>query len=162
MYYCLTLSERTGTKVSDSTSSEFTFNDIFLNDQRVVFKEDGVTVSYTVDRDGNVDTNPKDLIKIYCYAGSSADPVQVEDFPPNNPIPTADWAMPNWNASMEMNDLIFAIVRIDYSKEKNITSLPTVTFKITNSMTKPGDCLYDYMTNTRYGAGIAVEDIYVA
>jgi len=26
-------------------------------------------------------------------------------------------------------------------------------------MDQPGDVLYDYMTNTRYGAGIPVEDI---
>jgi hypothetical protein len=28
-----------------------------------------------------------------------------------------------------------------------------------NSMTQPGDVLYDMMTNTRYGAGIAPADI---
>jgi hypothetical protein len=26
-------------------------------------------------------------------------------------------------------------------------------------MTQPGDCLLDYMTNTRYGAGIAAQEI---
>jgi hypothetical protein len=32
-------------------------------------------------------------------------------------------------------------------------------FKIQNSMTLPGDCIYDYMTNTRYGAGIDPAEI---
>jgi hypothetical protein len=36
-----------------------------------------------------------------------------------------------------------------------------MTFVIENSMKLAGDCLYDLMTNTRYGAGINPEEIYV-
>jgi hypothetical protein len=53
-----------------------------------------------------------------------------------------------------MSNLVFVIVRVDYNKDKNITGLGDLTFEIKNSMKLPGDCLYDYMTNTRYGAGI--------
>lgn len=161
MYYVLTLSEKTGTKVSDNADSTFAFNDVYINDQRLVMKADGITVDYTVDRDGNVDESMKDLVKVYCYSGSSTDPVQIEDYNPSSTLPNANSVMPNWTSNHTMSDLVFAIVKIDYSKEKNLTSVPKVTFHITNSMSLPGDCLYDYMTNTRYGAGIAVEDIYV-
>jgi hypothetical protein len=61
-----------------------------------------------------------------------------------------------------MSDLVFAIIRLDYDAEKNVTGLGNVRFKISNSMTQPGDCLYDYMTNTRYGAGIDPTEIYAS
>jgi hypothetical protein len=59
-----------------------------------------------------------------------------------------------------MNNLAFAIVRIDYDKEKDVTSLGEFKFRINNTMYQAGDCLYDYMTNTRYGAGIDSGEIY--
>lgn len=162
MYYVLTLSEKTGAKASDSLDSIFTFNDVYVNDQRIVFQSDGVTAAYSVDRDGNIDYSVKDLVRVYCFDGSSINGTSVEDYPYQGAFQNAYDIMPNWTSDHMMNDLVFAIVRIDYSKEKNLTSVPTLTFHVTNSMTLPGDCLYDYMTNTRYGAGIAPEEIYVA
>lgn len=58
-----------------------------------------------------------------------------------------------------MDDLVFAIVKITYSKDKGMNRLPNMQFTITNSMKLPGDCLYDYMTSTRYGAAIPAADI---
>jgi hypothetical protein len=69
--------------------------------------------------------------------------------------------MPNWGTDHTMNDLVFALVRVDYNKEKNVTGLGTIDFKMKNTMTQSGDVLYDYMTNTRYGAGIDPAEIYV-
>jgi hypothetical protein len=59
-----------------------------------------------------------------------------------------------------MSDLVFAVVQITYSRENGITALPNMRFHLRNSMTLPGDCMLDYMTNTRYGAGIPAEEIY--
>jgi hypothetical protein len=58
-----------------------------------------------------------------------------------------------------MEDLIFVLVRVDYNREKNITGLADMLFHVTNSMMLPGDCVYDYLTNTRFGAGISSADI---
>jgi hypothetical protein len=58
-----------------------------------------------------------------------------------------------------MNELIFSVVRVEYSREKNVTGIGDLKFHIQNSMFLPGDVLYDYMTNTRYGAGIAQAEI---
>ena len=42
------------------------------------------------------------------------------------------------------------------------TAAPSsVKFHVTNSMTQPGDCIYDYMTNEMYGAGIDPAEISV-
>jgi hypothetical protein len=68
--------------------------------------------------------------------------------------------MPTWTASHTMDELIFAVVRIDYNREKNVTALGDMTFVVENTMSRAGDCLYDYMTNDKYGAGIDPQYIY--
>lgn len=159
MYYCLTLSERTGNLLSTGAASTYTFKDIHWNDQRIVFKTDGITVDYTVDRSGVVDHSLKDLVKIYCYAGNSDTP-QVPQGYTNGSLPAAYNVFPDWTADThDMNDLIFAVVEVTYSQANGVDGLGTVIFQIENSMSLPGDVLYDYMKSERYGAGIATAEI---
>ena len=58
-----------------------------------------------------------------------------------------------------MNNLAFVLVSIVYNAEKNLTGLGNMQFKVTNTMKQPGDVLFDYMTNARYGAGIPEAEI---
>lgn len=160
MYFCLTISEKTGTKVSDSTASSYIYRDVYWNNERVVFQADGVTVDYTVDNTGEQNTDIQGLVKIYLYAGNSETPTTIPIY--SNSTPNAYTIMPTWTSNHMMNDLIFAIIRVDYNSEKNVNGLPAIQFDIENSMTLPGDCLYDMMTNTRYGAGIDSSEIYVS
>lgn len=160
MWYVLTLCEQTGTKLSDSLASEYTFRDAYWNDARVIFKSDAVTVDYTVDREGNVDSSLSGLVEIHFYN-------EDDQLPPDNYSADGAWVparsrVPNWTANHTMNKLIFAVVKVTYDREKGVTGLGTVTFDVENSMTQAGDCLYDYMTNTRYGAGLTAEEIYSA
>jgi hypothetical protein len=60
-----------------------------------------------------------------------------------------------------MNELVFCLVKVTYNKENAITGLGNLEFKIRNTMTEAGDVINDYLTNSRYGAGIAVEGINV-
>ena len=159
MHYVITICEKTGTLLSDDSNSVFTFEDIYWNDQRIVFDIDGRTAAYTVDRDSNVDYSVAGQVKVYCYAGSSNSPVLPDNYSSSGLQPAYS-IVPNWTSAHTMNDLIFAVIRVDYNKEKGITQIPDIRFHITNSMTQPGDCLYDYMTNTRYGAGIDPTEIY--
>lgn len=159
MYYCLTLSEKTGTVLSSNTASSYTFKDVYWNDQRVVFKNNGIDVDYTVDRAGTVDRSLGGQVSIYCYAGNSSTPKVFENYT-NNTLTNATSVMPGWSTSThQMNDLLFSIVKVDYNREKNVTGLGNLLFHIDNTMKLPGDVLYDYMTNTRYGAGIDPAEI---
>lgn len=159
MWYCLTLSEKTGNLLSTGSASQYLFKDVYWNKQRIIFKADGQTVDYTVDADGNQDISLRDQVKVYCYAGNSSTPSIPEGYT-NTSTTQAYNLMPNWaSGTHNMNDLIFALVRVDYNREKNVTGLGEVVFEIQNSMKLPGDVLYDYMTNTRYGAGIAQAEI---
>lgn len=163
MHFVYTICEKTGVKLSDGTTSTIGFDNIYINDQRVVFKEDGITVDYTLDRESNVDYTLQDLVEVRCYAGSSDNPVTVAGYAYNALYlePAYD-VVPNWTSAYTMDDLVFAVIRVTYNKDRGVTSAPgAVKFHITNSMTMPGDCLYDYMTNTRYGAGIDPTEIYV-
>lgn len=160
MVYCLTICERTGVKLSDSQQSTVTFQDAYWNDQRIVFKADGITTDYSVDRDGNVDYSIQDRVKIYFYSGGSASSNQQAPDGFSITATNAWTVMPGWSSSYTMNELVFAIIRVDYNKDKGITGLPTMAFHVKNNMDMPGDCIYDYMTNTRYGAGIDPTEIY--
>jgi hypothetical protein len=162
MFYSLTLSERTGTVISTNGPSTYVFKDVYWNDQRVIFKNDAFTVDYTVDRAGNVDRSLSGQVQIYFYAGNSATPRAPENYA-NNSLPAAYSLIPGWTSGThQMNDLIFAVVRVDYNREKNVTGIGTLLFHVDNSMKLPGDVLYDYMTNSRYGAGLAAEEIKVS
>jgi len=159
MYYVVTICEKTGTKISDDTASAFTFQNIYWNDSRVVFDSDGTSVNYVSDREGNIDYSLQDLVEIYCFAGSSTDPV-VPDGYTNGSLANAYDIIPTWDSTYTMSDLIFAVIKVNYNAERAAIELGDIAFKLTNSMTMPGDCIHDYMTNTRYGAGIDPAEIY--
>jgi hypothetical protein len=167
MYYVLTLCERTGnTNLGAGAASVFTFKSIYWNDQKLTFDADGITVAAGTDRDGNVDTSLDGFVKVYCYAGNSSLPVVPTGYTnagltaaytvlSNGNIPVAQ----RWTANHTMNDLVFAIVEVTYNKENRVIGIGNMTFEIENSMKQAGDCIYDYMTNTRYGAGIPATEI---
>lgn len=159
MFFCMTICEKTGTLMSTGNPSEYIFDEVYWDGARVTFQSDGITVASITDEDGNTSTDLAGLVKIYCYAGSSINPVVPAGYT-NGALSAAYGVMPSWTSSNMMNDLIFAIIRVDYDAEKSSRGLGTIEFKIRNSMTQPGDCIYDYMTNTRYGAGIDPSEIY--
>ena len=167
LWVCLTLCEQTGDLFSTEdltdplnptyTASEITFDTVYMDGFEIVFKSDGITADYLQDVESNYDTRVEDLIQVYCYSNGSSNQV----FPLNysgTPV-DATTIFPNWNSTKAMNNLVFALVKVTYNAEKRITNFPEFKFKLTNTMTQPGDCLYDYLTNTRYGAGIDVTEI---
>jgi len=146
MYFCLTICERTGNLAFGyGDPSTFTFRKTYWNDSQMIFQGDGITVSHLEDRDGNIDDKVSGLIKVWTFNGT------------NNA--NAKSIMPEWTANHNMPNLIFAIVKVTYNKDKGVTGLGNMRFDIKNSMTLPGDCLFDYMTNNRYGANLDPTEI---
>jgi hypothetical protein len=159
MYFCITLCEKTGnTQLGQGPASEFTFGDVYWNDQRLIFSSNGVDVVSVQDAENNICDKPDGKMKVYCYDGGSAFPVSLRDYPTTN-LSDANDVFLDWTEDHAMTDLVFAIVELSYDSEYDYTSLGNFRFQITNSMSLSGDCLFDYMTNTRYGAGIPVGDI---
>lgn len=158
MWYCLVLSEKTGNLYSTSSASDYTFNNIYWNDQRIIFNSDGITANYTVDRSGNIDRSVSGLVKVYCYKGGYNQGTVPSGY--TGTVPNATTLFPNWTVGTHaMSNLVFALVRVDYNRERNITGLGNMLFHVTNTMKLPGDVVYDYLTNTTYGAGISSGDI---
>lgn len=158
MWYCLAICEKTGNLI-DGTPSALTFENIYWNQNKVIFQSDGVTVSSFQDEDGIISTKPNGLIKIYCFNNGSTGPIVPTGYA-NGSLQNAYNIFPNWTVNHTMENLVFALIRVDYNKEKEVTGLGNIEFKMKNSMSQPGDVINDYLTNTRYGAGIAVEEIY--
>lgn len=159
MFFVITLSEKTGlTNLGTGAASVINFNAVYWNDQKINFRSDGITASSTVDRQGNPNSNIDGLVKVYCFNNGSNGPVSPVGYNYGG-LQAAYNIMPGWTANHTMSDLVFAIVRVDYNKEKSITSLGNLRFYLNNSMTQAGDCIYDMMTNARYGAGIQPSEI---
>ena len=160
MWVCFTLCERTGNLIN-GTPSAISFKEIYVDGMRLGFKDNGTTVSTIWDDSGNNSEQWADLIEVYPYSGGSASPVSFYTESAGNTLPAYN-IMPGWTTTDTMNDLVFCIMKFRYNSEQNrkLTSIGReIKFRLKNTMTEPGDCLYDYMTNTRYGAGIPAAEI---
>ena len=165
MWYCVTLCEATGVVFSTinannltGTQSVITFENVYWNSNRMLTT--GGTVSALFDADGKSDSSISGLVEIYAYNRGSANPIAIgSTIVPYPPVPAWE-RFPGWTTNHTMDNLVFALVKVTYSSEKNITGLGTMKFKLKNSITTAGDVLYDYMTNTRYGAGLTQEEIF--
>ena len=151
MTYVIALSEVTQT-------GTFTVGNIYWNDQLLVFKtgSDSHIVASSIDQNGNgaSNTNYDGLIRVRVYSGSSAAADQI--FPTSGTPVTAYSLLAGSESetTYELNDLVFAVIQLDYNSEKGTTGLGQVTFELTNSLKNPGLVWYDYMTSERYGAAI--------
>jgi hypothetical protein len=157
IYYVIALSEVTSTN-EDQTPDTITFGTIYWGGKVVNFKPNGYTVAYLYDQStGIFDTTVADKIEFYLYNNGINSPVNS----PYNAYQVMNSAGLTyvWPATKLMSNCAFAIVHLRYSQTANIRGLEQTRFQITNSRSAPGDCFYDYLVNTRYGASIPAEQI---
>ena len=161
MWYCSTLSEKTGTLRSTSTSSVYSIGKVYWAQNEVTFKADGITVDYVTDSTGGQDKNISGLVKIYFYKDGGSNPVLPDGY--GGTLPGAaytEWGGGGvWTVNNRMEGAVFALIKVDYNRDKNITGLANMQFEVKNSMKDPGDVFYDYATSKRYGAGLDTTDI---
>jgi hypothetical protein len=151
MQYCITLSEY----VEGAT---YTVNNIYWGDKRLNFS--GANVISVYDPNATTTTDWANKIRMRVYAGSTLSTDQVF---PVTPISNATNHMKHWTvfgtSHYTMEDLVFLMIEVDYDAENGLTGLGAITVDMTCDMTNPGEVLFDYMTNSRYGAGLANADI---
>jgi len=157
MWYCLTLCEQTGLLLNGD-NSELTLQEVYWNGNRVEFKDDGFTVADMISPDGDIVTNYNGKVRIYPFSGNSQSPIGIRGNNGSNNLAAYD-LFPNWSVSHTMSHLVFVIVSVDYDGPAGVKGLGKVRFRVNNNMKQPGDVLNDYMTNSRYGAGISAEDM---
>ena len=164
MYYCIVLSE-----TCNVSGAAYTVNDIYWNDMRLVFESTsgnrhkvnkGVkTVDATDDTEDSFIVDGTNYAEVRVYAGDSTSSRQI--FPlTDTPVNAYTyWPDTKWTSTNRMEGLVFAIVKVKYNQNKGFTSLPNMTFKITNSVSNPAEVWRDYMTGKRYGAGVSTAAI---
>jgi hypothetical protein len=147
MVYCIALSEETD-------SGSFTINNVYINDAKLTFSGTSNAVASITDPNGTTDSNAYvGNVRVNVYAGGTNSSQQIF---PGTQI-NAYSIMPHWTGGgdPEANDLVFAMVEIDYDPANGLTGLPPMTFDMENSLKNPGNVLLDYLNNSVYGAGLS-------
>ena len=149
--FVFTLAMSTGSTI-DGTASSYELNGVYLNDQKINFNAAGQVAVNLEDVDGTLNTNYANKIGVYVFNNSSNHilPAGHEDQTQLD----ARNVFATWGPNHGMPGILFAIVRIIYDPDLGFDEIPQMTFDISNSLSLPGDVLYDYMSNTVYGCGI--------
>lgn len=149
MHYCIVLSEKTD-------SGTYSIGEIWWNDARLNFS--GASVISKLDKNATTDSNWNGKIRMRAYAGGTGSANQI--FPTTGAV-DATTMMPHWTntAQYTMSDLVFLMVEVDYDAENGLQGLGALSVEVKNSLNNPGEVLLDYMTNSRYGAGLKTADI---
>jgi hypothetical protein len=158
IYYVIALSEVTNSE-NGNTGDTFTFGNVYWGGKKVVFDGTDLTkVNGLLDEStGLTDTSVAGKMNFYFYRNGSNVPTNTAVSAIN--IMSDSTLVYKWNSTKQMSNTVFAIVKLQYSQSANVRGLDKVLFQITNSRTKPGDCISDYLQSTRYGAALSSNQV---
>ena len=161
LYYCLALSEVTNTEGFIAGGADvITFGDVYWGGKKVVFNANGYDVDSLLDEStGLSDTSVAGDLAFYFYNNGSSSPTNTA-FPAFSTQVMGSSALTyQWTSAQAMTNCAFAIVKITYNQDANLTGMQVTKFQITNARKAPGDCFLDYFTSERYGAAIPYANI---
>jgi hypothetical protein len=158
MWYVVALGENTDT----TPGSGYTFGTIYYDGKQVNFGTNGAVTGLVNNNQGTpeVDTKVNGNLFIYLFTNGSSSgtntggqtAIQILS---DSAIPVAQ----RWTSNHTMTNCAFAIVKVIYNTDAGTTGLGVLTAQLTNSLSKPGDVIRDYMINTRYGCAIPLSRI---
>lgn len=146
MTYVLTFSEK--------TTGTTTLGDIFWNDKKLVFgSSTSPNVTSTIDEDGTTSTDYANNVEVYVYDGNgdSANALRGSV--------DAYTLVDHWTSTEKNSGTIFAVIKVTFDPEAQLTGLGTITAELTNSLDNPADVLQDFLTDTTYGCSIPLASI---
>ena len=163
MWYVVALAEHSDDQGGGGGTYTFDTSNIYYDGKLVTFSGGTAQVaSLTVNNQGTsqIDTRVNGKLFIYLFTNGSSSGVNTGGqsaitILQDSQIPAAQ----RWTSDHTMTNTCFAIVKVIYNTDAGTTNLGAIACKITNSLTKPGECLKDYMLNTRYGAAIPLARI---
>ena len=159
MYYVYSLCE--------ATSGTMSFGKIFWNGKEVTlgagdYSANNKVVSLTTNATPpQVDDTINGYAWIYKFSsgsssGTNTGGTSAITILSDAGIPVAD----RWTSTDVMTDTCFIIVKVVYNKDvQDAQRDPKISVQVTNTLTKPGAVLLDYMTDVQYGCAINVTDI---
>ena len=162
MYYVMVISH-----ISPNGQFGFDLSGMYWGDRKITFSGSNQTqvVSLT-DGAGNVDGKVNGNLFIALYTSTQSGVISSANGAslPSSFMGGADIPLElRWSLSgRQMNGLAFAIVKLNYNRDAETTSMQTLTFKASQylngtGVAKPGDVWYDYITNDLYGAAMAAD-----
>jgi len=155
LYYVLSLCEVTGGNSGDNIN----FGDIYYGGKKCIFGSSDLTrVTGLQDvSSGVIDTKIDGSIFMYLYRNGSGNPTNTGLSAIQ--VMQSSGLTYTWDAYKEMSRCAFAIVQLNYNANAGVTSLEQTQFQVINERNSAGDCFYDYLTNTVYGAAIPSSQI---
>lgn len=155
LYYVMALCEVTG----GSTPDTIAFGNIYYGGKLCVFDGTDLTkvIGLTDQSTGITDNLVNGHLYINLYNNGSNSPVNSSTSAIS--VMQASGLTYTWDSTKLMSNCAFAIVHINYNQNANITNIQQTQFQVFNSRSSAGDVLYDYLTNTRYGAAIPAAQI---
>jgi hypothetical protein len=161
LYYCLALTEVTNSN-QGQTPDTITFGTIYYGGKRVVFDptEQFKVIELVDESTGIVDTSIAGKINIYLYSNGSNSPTNSSQSAIS--LMNSAGLTYTWANSKLFTNCAFAIVQITYSQTANVRGIEQTKFQVTNSRNSAGDCIQDYLINTRYGAALPLAQINTA
>ena len=153
--------------VCEATSGTMSFGKIFWNGKEVTlgagdYGANNKVVSLTTNATTpQVDDTINGYAWIYQFSNGSSSGINTGGTSAitilqDAGIPVAD----RWTATDLMSDTCFIIVKVIYNQDvQDVRNDPKLSVQVTNTLTKPGAVLLDYMTDVQYGCAIDVADI---
>jgi hypothetical protein len=162
MYYVLAISH-----ISPNGQFSFDLTDMYWGDRKITLDgTDQTRVVSLTDSAGNVDTKVNGNLFIALYKSTENGVITSVNGAalPSTYMGGSD--LPSelrWAASdRQMNGLAFAIVKMNYNRDAETTSMQTLTYSVSHYLNgtgaaKPGDVWYDYITNQKYGGAMPTD-----
>lgn len=159
IYWVMALSEVTNSE-NGNTPDVFTFGDVYWGGKKCVFS---TTVGETykvvslLDESTGLTQDVSGYMDIYLYRNGSNTPTNSTSSAIT--VMQTSGLVYTWNSSKLMSNCAFAIIHLKYSQSRNLVSLNQTRFQVINPRNSAGDCIQDYLTSTRYGAAISIDNI---
>ena len=169
MWYVYAIAEVTdnGTiEIGDLTNVTQSY--IYWGDKICIFDStDRTKVVKFINSDGQDDTSVNGYLNMYFFRNGSYTPVNGAQSAIDILSDTNIVADQRWNSSRytysghapTMEHTVFAIVKLTYNQDASIVGEEQLQVKLSNSLNKPGDVIYDYLHNARYGGGIPYDQL---
>jgi hypothetical protein len=159
LYWVMALSEVTNTETG-GTADVFTFGDVYWGGKKCVFSTtagETYKVIGLLDESTGLTQDVSGYMDIYLYRNGSGTPTNSSLNAVS--VMSSSGLVYTWDGSKLMTNCAFAIVHLKYSQSRNLVSLNQTRFQVINPRNSAGDCIQDYLTSTRYGAAISIDNI---
>ena len=155
IYWVLALSEVTNSE-SGGAPDVITFGNVYWGGKKVIFGS-GAAVTGLLDESTNETQDVTGYMNIYLYNNGSNSPTNTSQSAIS--VLSASNLIYTWDNTKLMSSTAFAIIHLKYNQDRNLTALNQTRFQLTNARSAPGSCFLDYLTSTRYGAAIPLDNI---